>query len=200
MDVKSTIDACRKLGVKIKKLGTGNYKIYGKGLGSLSAKKNIQLNLGNSGTLARLLIVILTSNPNIQIKLKGDHSLNRRSMKKLINLMSLFGATFYPRNKYNFPLSFISSKIPIGVTYNAGVSAQLKSAVILAGLNSFGNTTIVEKEKSRDHTENMILNNTPSIKIINTDKKKITIKGKNELKPLKVYVQETLLLQLFLQR
>ena len=188
MDVKSTIDTCRKLGVKIKKIGQGNYKIYGRGLGSLTAKKNTQLNLGNSGTLARLLIGILTSNPNIQVKLKGDHSLNKRSMKKLINLMSQFGATFYPRNKQNFPLKFISSKIPIGFTYNAGVSAQLKSAVILAGLNSYGNTTLVEKEKSRDHTENMILNNTSSIKIINKSKKIIIIKGKNELKSINVYV------------
>ena len=59
--------------------------------------------------------------------------------------------------------------MPIGITYNAGVSAQLKSAVILAGLNSFGNTTY-RKEKSRDHTENMILNNTSSIKIMTKQK------------------------------
>ena len=188
MDVISTINTCRKLGVKIKKISVGNYKIFGKGLGSLTTKKNIQLNLGNSGTLARLLIGILTSNPNIQIKLKGDHSLNKRSMKKLINLMSQFGATFYPKNKYNFPLKFISSQMPIGLKYYAGVSAQLKSAVILAGLNSFGNTTIIEKEISRDHTENMILKNTSSIKIMNKGKKIIIVKGKNELKSLKVFV------------
>ena len=78
--------------------------------------------------------------------------------------------------------------MPIGITYNAGVSAQLKSSVILAGLNSFGNTTLIEKEKSRDHTENMILNNTSSIKIINKSKKIIIIKGKNELKSINVYV------------
>ena len=188
MDVKSTINTCRELGVKIKKTGVGNYKIFGKGLGSLTTKKNTQLNLGNSGTLARLLIGILTSNPNVQIKLKGDHSLNKRSMKKLINLMSQFGATFYPKKKYNFPLKFISSQMPIGLKYYAGVSAQLKSAVILAGLNSFGNTTIIEKEISRDHTENMILKNTSSIKIMNKDKKIIVVKGKNELKSLKVFV------------
>ena len=188
MDVKSTIDACRKLGVKIIKISTGNYKIYGKGLGSLTAKKNTQLDLGNSGTLARLLIGILTSTPNIQVKLKGDHSLNKRSMKQLMNLMSQFGATFYPKNKQNFPLKFVSSKMPIGISYNAGVSAQLKSAVILAGLNSFGNTTLIEKEKSRDHTENMILNNSSLIKVTNKRKKIITIKGKNELKSINVYV------------
>ena len=57
-------------------------------------------------------------------------------MKKLIELMSEFGAIFFPKNKFNFPLKLISSEMPIGIKYKAGVSAQLKSAVILAGLNS----------------------------------------------------------------
>ena len=93
------------------------------------------LDFGNSGTLTRLLIGILTSTPNINLKLTGDKSLNKRSMKKLINLMEKFGASFLPKNKFRLPLKFISSKIPIGIKYKAGVSAQLKSAVMLAGLN-----------------------------------------------------------------
>ena len=101
-DVKSTIEACRKLGVKIKKIKKGKYDIYGKGLGSLISKKNTLINFGNSGTLARLLIGILSTTPNIEIKVKGDQSLNKRSMKKLISLMSMFGATFLPKNKFNF--------------------------------------------------------------------------------------------------
>ena len=68
---------CRKLGVKITKIKQGNYKIFGKGLGSFNIKKNTTLNLGNSGTLARLLIGILTTTPNIEVKLTGDHSLNK---------------------------------------------------------------------------------------------------------------------------
>ena len=80
--------------------------VYGKGLGSLHSKKNLELNFGNSGTLARLLIGVLTTTPNIELKVTGDHSLNKRSMKKLILLMSKFGATFLPRNKYNFPLKY----------------------------------------------------------------------------------------------
>ena len=134
-DVFSTINCLKKLGVKIKKNKPRSYSIYGKGLGSLFAKKNLSLNLGNSGTLARLLIGILSSTPDIEIKLKGDHSLNKRSMKKLISLMSEFGAQFYPQKKYNFPLKLVSSNMPVGVRYEAGVSAQLKSAVILAALN-----------------------------------------------------------------
>ena len=143
-DVKSAILACKQLGVKIIKYKPKSYKIYGKGLGSFIAKKNTVLNFGNSGTLARLMIGILSTTPNIKIMTKGDRSLNKRSMKKLIKLMSNFGASFFPVNKHKFPLKVISSQMPIGINYEAGVSAQLKSAVILAGLNSNGNTKITE--------------------------------------------------------
>ena len=187
-DVFSTINCLKKLGVKIKKNKPGSYSIYGKGLGSLFAKKNLSLNLGNSGTLARLLIGILSSTPDIEIKLKGDHSLNKRSMKKLISLMSEFGAQFYPQKKYNFPLKLVSSNMPVGVRYEAGVSAQLKSAVILAALNSFGNTEIIEKYKSRDHSENLLSKNIQSIKIFKGKNKIIKVFGKKFLKPLDVVV------------
>ena len=187
-DVFSTINCLKKLVVKIKKNKPGSYSIYGKGLGSLFAKKNLSLNLGNSGTLARLLIGILSSTPDIEIKLKGDHSLNKRSMKKLISLMSEFGAQFYPQKKYNFPLKLVSSNMPVGVRYEAGVSAQLKSAVILAALNSFGNTEIIEKYKSRDHSENLLSKNIQSIKIFKGKNKIIKVFGKKFLKPLDVVV------------
>ena len=164
-DVNSTISVCRKLGVKIKKIKPKTYKIFGKGLGSFFSKKNTTLNFGNSGTLARLAIGILSTTPNIHVKIHGDHSLNKRSMKALINLMSKFGANFLPNNKDTFPLKIISSNFPIGINYKAGVSAQLKSAVILAGLNSNGTTIIEEKISSRDHTENILMKNTQSIKI-----------------------------------
>ena len=141
-DVLSTIKCLKKLGVKIKRSGEKKFSIYGKGLGSFIAKNNSSLNFGNSGTLARLLIGVLSTTPNIKIKVQGDNSLNKRNMKELINLMSRFGALFYPKNKYTFPLQMVSSKLPIGIMYKAGVSAQLKSAVILAGLNSHGNTII----------------------------------------------------------
>ena len=170
-DVFSAINCLKKLGVKIKKIKQKSYLIYGKGLGSLNIKKNSTLNFGNSGTLARLLIGILSTSPNISVKLKGDHSLNKRNMKKLIDLMSSFGAYFLPKKKFYFPLTMVSSEMPIGINYNAGVSAQLKSAVILAGLNSYGNTKIFETERSRDHTENILIKNKKSIRVINKKKK-----------------------------
>jgi len=187
-DVKSTISACRKLGVKIEKIKSGSYKIYGKGLGSLCVKKNTTLDFGNSGTLARLLIGILSTTPNIEVKIKGDQSLNKRSMKKLIELMSQFGAFFLPKEKNNFPLKLISSAMPIGINYQADVSAQLKSAVILAGLNSYGITEVFEKKKSRDHTENLLLNNKKVLKIRNKKKRKIEIFGRKYLNPLYINI------------
>ena len=187
-DVLSTINCLKQLGVKIIKKQAGEYLVYGKGLGSLVAKKNTALNFGNSGTLARLLIGVLTSTPNIQIRIQGDTSLNKRSMKKLINLMSKFGASFLPKNKFNFPLKMISSEMPIGFTYKAGVSAQLKSAVILAGLNSYGNTKIIEIKKSRDHTENMLLKNTNVIKVKTGKRKIIKIFGKKYLDNMQIKV------------
>tara|TARA_B100001121_G_scaffold252711_1_gene229259 strand:- start:855 stop:2201 length:1347 start_codon:yes stop_codon:yes gene_type:complete len=187
-DVFSTIKCLQKLGVKILKKSSGKYLVYGKGLGSLHAKKNVELNFGNSGTLARLIIGVLSSTPNIEIRVKGDHSLNKRNMKKLIFLMSKFGATFLPKNKYNFPLKFVSSDMPVGINYKADVSAQLKSAVIFAGLNAYGNTKISDTKKSRDHTENMLKNNKNAIKVKKGITNFIEVFGKKDLKQLNIKV------------
>jgi len=189
-DVFSCINCLRKLGVKIERIKAKHYLIYGKGLGSFYAKKNTVLDCGNSGTTARLLVGLLSTNPEIQVKIKGDNSLNKRNMSKLINLMSKFGTTFLPKNKSNFPLTLISSEIPIGIEYKAGVSAQLKSAVMFAGLNANGVTNIIEEKESRDHTENMLLR-TPKILKIKKNKKKqnhIKLYGKSYLNPLKINV------------
>lgn len=187
-DVLSTILSLKKLGVKITRHKPKQYLIKGKGLGSLFARKNTKLDFGNSGTLARLLIGILATTPNIEVKVKGDKSLNKRSMKKVIELMSRFGATFIPKKKFKFPFKIISSTHPVGILYRADVSAQLKSAVIFAALNSYGCTTIIENKKSRDHTERMLLNNSKTIKITNLKKKLIKINGKTILKSVNVNV------------
>ena len=104
-DVISTIKCLKKLGVKILKKGSKSYHIYGKGLGSLYAKKNLILNFGNSGTLARLLTGILSTTPSIEVKLTGDQSLKKRNMRKLIELMEEFGATFLPKKNIFFLLN-----------------------------------------------------------------------------------------------
>ena len=189
-DVFSCIDCLRKLGVSIQKIKTQHYRILGKGLGSLYIKKNSILNCGNSGTTARLLVGLLSTNPGIQVKIKGDHSLNKRNMAKLISLMGEFGTTFLPKNKKNFPITLISSEIPLGIEYKAGVSAQLKSAAILAGLNANGITNVIEQKQSRNHTENMLLQSSKILKIKKNKKGQNHIKvfGKNYLNPLKIIV------------
>jgi len=189
-DVFSCINCLKKLGVKIEKVTAKHYRVFGKGLGSLYIKKNSILDCGNSGTTARLLIGLLSTNPGIQVKIKGDHSLNKRSMGKLINLMSEFGTIFLPKNKKKFPVTLISSEIPIGIQYKAGVSAQLKSAVILAGLNANGVTNIIEEKQSRNHTENLLLQspNVLRIKKNNKGQNHIKVFGKNYLDPLKIIV------------
>ena len=85
---------------------------------------------------ARLLVGILSTTPNIHVKIKGDKSLNKRDMSKLIQSMSEFGAEFIPKNKKHFPLNLISSEIPVAIDYIAGNSAQIKSAVILAKITA----------------------------------------------------------------
>ena len=112
-------------------------------------------------------------------------------MSSLIDLMSEFGAEFYPKNKTNLPLKIISSELPVGINYSSGISAQLKSAVILAGLNSYGTSTVIEEKESRDHTENILLENAPNVLSIKKNKKKqniIKISGKGYLNPLKLSV------------
>ena len=187
-DVISTIRCLKKLNVKIIKKNPGKYLVYGKGLGSLNCKKKTVLNCENSGTLSRLLIGILSTTPNIDVIIKGDHSLNKRNMKKLIELMNSFGAEFSPTRKMNFPLRLISSEIPLGIEYKAGVSAQLKSAAILAGLNSYGQTFIEEKIKSRDHTENMLRANKKSISLKKGNTNMIKIHGKNQLQRINITI------------
>jgi len=135
-DVLQTIKVLKKLGVKIKKIKKGKYEIYGKGLGSFYCKKNTVLNFSNSGTAARLIQGCLSTNPGIKVKLIGDKSLNARSMRELCTILQEFGAEYLPKNKFNFPLTLISSELPVGIKYSAGISSQIKSAVILAALNS----------------------------------------------------------------
>lgn len=182
-DIFSAIECLKKLGIKIRKK-EGKYLVYGMGLGSLNIKKNTTLNFGNSGTLARLMIGILSTTPNISVKLQGDKSLNKRNMGELIKQMEKFGADFFPKTKYKFPLKLNSSNLPVGLEYVSGKSAQIKSAVMLAGLNSFGNTTIVEKFKSRNHTENILLNSPKCIKVKKGKENLITIYGKKKLNSL----------------
>mgnify|MGYP001250333510 FL=1 len=186
-DVFDTISSLKKLNCKIKKISKKKYLVYGKGLGSYYTNKSEVLNLGNSGTGFRLLSSICSTTPNLEVKITGDASLKKRNMSKLINILSEFGATFTPKNKNFPPFKITSSEMPVGINYKAGVSAQLKSACILAALNSYGITNIVENRKirSRDHTENILLANSDVIKI---KKNLIKVEGKRFLEPINIKI------------
>jgi 3-phosphoshikimate 1-carboxyvinyltransferase len=150
-DVLSTINCLKKLGIKIY-LQKNYCEIIGPGLNSFDFKKNLTLNAGNSGTLGRLILGLLIHCPH-KIKLIGDKSLSKRDFSRVINPLKNFGANFYQSKKTSLPLYIQGTKYvkPIKYYENRG-SAQCKSSVMLAALNTSGKTFIKAK-KSRDHTE-----------------------------------------------
>ena len=150
-DVFSTINCLKKLGTKIyfKK----NYcEIQGRGINGFKFEKNLTLDAGNSGTLARLILALLIKSP-YKIKLIGDKSLSRRDFSRIINPLKKFGATFYPKNRTKLPIYIKGSNNikPIKYLEDKG-SAQCKSSVMLAALNAKG-TTFIKAKKSRNHSE-----------------------------------------------
>ena len=150
-DVLASIDAIKKLGIKVK-LDGNNCKIYGKGINGYKYKKKITIDAKNSGTLGRLLpgLLINTKHP---IKIIGDKSLSQRDFKRIAEPLSKFGARFkLKKNKY-LPLKIYGSSNlkPFNYVENKG-SAQCKSSVILGGMRTNG-TTNIKAKKSRNHTE-----------------------------------------------
>ena len=189
-DVNSTINFVKKLGVGIKKIKRGKYLIYGQGLGGLHAKKNTTLDLGNSGTLCRLGSGLLSTCPNLNLKLSGDESLKKRNLKTLIDILKKFGAFVSARNKNYLPIKLISSNMPSGINYteNRG-SAQIVSAIALASLNSFGKTKIIQTKDSRNHTQIFLKRIGAKIKIKKEKKNNIIeVNGKTRLNSFKTII------------
>ena len=149
-DVLNALKTIKKLGINYKKK-KNFYEIYGHGLNSFSQKKNIILNAGNSGTLARLILGLLVKCKN-KVKLIGDKSLSKRDFLRITKPLKLFGVNI-KSNKNQLPVEIQGSEFltPINYFENLG-SAQCKSSVMLAALNVPGITKIVAK-KSRNHTE-----------------------------------------------
>ena len=186
-DVMSTIAGLRKLGVKIKIKNNECY-IFGKGLNSFNYKKNLVINAGNSGTFARLLLGLLIRSPNF-IQIEGDKSLSRRDFFRIILPLSEFGASFKINKKKSLPLKILGSDLikPIKYFEERG-SAQCKSSVMLAALNSPGTTTIIAK-KSRNHTETFFKYLELPIKIIkNKNLDIIKVDGETQFKSFKYYI------------
>ena len=154
-DVLNTVAAIRKLGAAAERSGDGRWRIHGVGIGGLREPDSV-IDLGNSGTGVRLLLGVLAGHP-ITAFLTGDASLCNRPMNRVVDPLSGFGARFVTRRGERLPLAVTGATDPMPVTYRLPVaSAQVKSAVLLAGLNAPGYTTVIEPEPTRDHTELML--------------------------------------------
>ncbi|EJQ52240.1 3-phosphoshikimate 1-carboxyvinyltransferase [Bacillus mycoides] len=153
-DCLSTIACFQKLGVQIEQSGN-DVTIYGKGLHNLQEPKEV-LDVGNSGTTIRLMLGILANTP-FHSTIIGDASIGKRPMKRVTDPLSKMNAQIDGRENGQYtPLSIRGGKVK-GMHYHSPVaSAQVKSAVLLAGLQGEGVTTVTEPMQSRDHTERML--------------------------------------------
>jgi len=188
-DVLHTLNAFKTLGVKIEK-SNNKIIVHGKGLNSLK-KPNKNIYLGNSGTSARLLTGLLASQP-FETTLEGDHSLSSRPMARIMDPLKLMGAEF-KNVSGNLPLKIIGKKLNKSTIEIEIPSAQIKSGLILAALNTEGVSHIIEKNITRDHTENMLISFGANINIEKKNNQtSIYIKGKQELKSNNINVPSDL--------
>ena len=154
-DVLRTAAAMRALGAEVVREGAGAWQVRGQGRGQLIEPADV-LDMGNSGTAARLICGILASHPIFAV-LTGDASLRGRPMKRVTEPLARCGARFAGRVGGRLPLAIEGAADPAPLDYRLPVaSAQVKSAVLLAGLNANGETRVEEPEPTRDHTENML--------------------------------------------
>jgi 3-phosphoshikimate 1-carboxyvinyltransferase len=181
-DVLCTAAAMRAMGAGIERLGEGRWRVDGVGIGGLAEPADV-LDLGNSGTSARLLLGILATHPFTSF-VTGDASLRSRPMRRVTDPLSRFGARFATRDGGRLPLAVTGAADPVPIEYTLPVpSAQVKSAVLLAGLNTPGETTVVEPQTTRDHTERMLGHFGATVRIAPAEGggKRITIVGQPEL-------------------
>lgn len=154
-DVLATAAAMRAFGAQIERTEAGEWIIHGVGIGGLAEPEDV-IDCGNAGTGVRLIMGMMATTP-IAATFTGDASLRRRPMGRIVEPLKLFGTTTAGRGGNLLPLTLTGAADPLPVTYTLPVpSAQVKSAVLLAGLNAPGETVVIESEATRDHTERML--------------------------------------------
>ncbi|MBT6122957.1 MAG: 3-phosphoshikimate 1-carboxyvinyltransferase [Candidatus Puniceispirillum sp.] len=154
-DVLATADAMSALGSDIERLDDGTWVIVGQGLHGLEAPEKA-LDLGNSGTGVRLLMGVVASQP-ITATFTGDASLSVRPMARITDPLQQMGTLVSSRDGGLLPVTITGQNEPMAISYESPVaSAQIKSAILLAGLTARGDTEIIEPHASRDHTESML--------------------------------------------
>lgn len=181
-DVLRTAQALCDLGARIERGPDGTWSVHGMGTGGWREPDGV-LDLGNSGTGVRLLIGAAATHPFITF-FTGDDSLRRRPMARVTEPLSRFGARFIARDGMRLPLAVTGTPAPLPIVYTLPVpSAQVKSAVLLAGLNAPGETTVIEPVATRDHTENLLRHFGARIAIAQVENgRRITLAGEPELR------------------
>ena len=181
-DVMATAEALRGLGVEISRDDQGVWHVRGVGVGGLAEPDRV-LDLGNAGTGVRLLMGLLAGQPFTSF-LTGDMSLCRRPMGRVTRPLAEMGAGFLARSGDRLPLAVTGSNGLRPIVYEQPMaSAQVKSAILLAGLHAAGRTTVIEPSPSRDHTERMLtfLGAEVSTEALADGRSKVTVTGQPEL-------------------
>ena len=180
-DVMATASALKCLGAEIEKNTNGSWAVHGRGVGGLSEPSTI-LNMGNTGTGVRLLIGLVAAHPFNTI-FTGDESLNARPMERVISPLQRMGAAFKAHSGDTLPLTITGSDMLKPIIESLSVaSSQVKSAILLAGMNTRGKTTIIEPYPTRDHTENLLSLFGAEISVeMDEGKKRVSLTGQPEL-------------------
>lgn len=181
-DVLATARACRALGAILERGGEGQWRVYGRGIGALKEPGDV-LDFENSGTGARLMMGAVATHP-IAAHFTGDESLRRRPMERVLKPLADFGAIASSRGG-RLPIHLQGAERPLAVEYEMPVaSAQVKSAILLAALNTPGESAVIERVATRDHTERMLAHFGADVRTEEDGGKRvILIRGQGELKP-----------------
>jgi 3-phosphoshikimate 1-carboxyvinyltransferase len=188
-DVLHTGKACRALGAVVERTAPGQWRIRGPGLSAILPPRET-LGFGNAGTGSRLMMGVVGGH-GITATFDGDASLRKRPMRRILDPLRLMGAQVLSEaDGGRFPIVLKGARDPGPIEYRTPVaSAQIKSAVLLAGLNARGATTVIEAQASRDHTEKMLTHFGAEVSVrAEGEGRRITLAGRPELRPTTVVV------------
>jgi 3-phosphoshikimate 1-carboxyvinyltransferase len=188
-DVLNTGKAVRALGARVERYGAGEWRVHGVGVGGF-AEPAAALDFGNAGTGCRLMLGAVAGCP-IAATFDGDASLRRRPMRRVLEPLERIGAHTLTSSEGRLPLRLAGARDPIPIVFELPVpSAQLKSAVLLAGLAAPGETIVIEAEATRDHTEKMLVHFGAGVRVEPHGAlgRRITLAGQPELTPQPIVV------------
>jgi 3-phosphoshikimate 1-carboxyvinyltransferase len=183
-DVLNTGKALRALGARLERSGNGEWRVHGVGVAGFAEPKS-PLDFGNSGTGCRLMLGAVAGCP-IAATFVGDASLRQRPMRRVLEPLERIGAQTLTSSDGRLPLTLAGAREPIPIVFEPQVaSAQLKSAVLLAGLSAPGETVVIEAQATRDHTEKMLAHFGAAVRVESHGElgRRITLSGQPELTP-----------------